>query len=112
MNIIITETFKSEFISIFKSEVLISWFCEKIKWTKFINLNFPFKKIKFKYVWIDIRWIIFIWINDKILPIFIVKKSNKKYWNNLVLNKMIKDISKIKLNNCLSDIDNNNYELH
>jgi len=112
MNIVITNTFKKEFISIFKSESLMTGFCEKIKYSKNIRLDFPLDKIKFKYVWIDIRWIIFIWIKDKILPIFIIKKSNKKYWNNLVLNKEIKDISKIKLKNCLLDFENNDYKLY
>ena len=112
MNIIITNTFKKEFISIFKSEYLIDGFCDKLKRSKNIRLNFPLDKIKFSYVWIDIRGIIFIWIKNKILPIFIIKKSNKKYWNNLILNKEINEITKLKLKNCLDDIDNNDFKLY
>jgi len=112
MNIIITDTFKKDFLSIFKSELLIKWFCDRINSTKLLKLKHPFDKIKFKYVWIDIRWLLFIWIADKLFPIFIIKKSNKKYWNNLVLNYEITKIAEWKLEKVLLDFKNDDFKIY
>ena len=112
MNIVITDTFKKEFISMFKSDVLIWKFCKKINKSKVINLDYPLDKIKFNFIGISIRWLIYISIKDKVLPILIVKKSNKKYWNNLILNNEIKKICKVKLGKCLDDFDEGKYKMY
>ena len=59
----------------------------KLKETKMINLKNPYVKIKTYINKISIRWI---WIiNDKwtLIPVYFVLKSNKKDWENLILDK-------------------------
>ncbi len=111
MNIIITDTFEKEFKNIFKSESLLLTFSKKLKKVERIKLKHPLEKIKFNFSWISIRWIIFIWIGDNLLPIFIVKKSDKRFWNNLILNKEVQILCKNKLKKCLLDFENDKFKL-
>ena len=110
MNIIVTKTFEKEFYKIFNKKIELSSFCNKIKIWKFINLKIPYQKYKFSISWISIRWIIVIH-NDKIniIPIFVIKKSDKTYWDNLILNKEIDNILNLKYDKAISDIRDNNY---
>lgn len=61
----------------------------KLKETKIINLKNPYFKIKTYINWISLRWIgVF---NDKntLVPLFFVLKKDKRFWDNLTLNKEI-----------------------
>lgn len=67
----------------------------KLKETKIINLKNPYVKIKTYINWISIRWI---WIFNEektLVPLFFVLKKDKRYWENLILNKETLD----KINN-------------
>ena len=98
MQIIITNTFKNDFLSIFKFQQLFDKFLVVIKNKahKLIDLKYPYKKFKCDIWNITVRWIVFI-SNENIIPIYIVKKSNKQYWENLILNKEIMLLLEIKL---------------
>ena len=104
MTIIITKTFKKDFNKIFKDNNL-SIFCKQLSLSKEINLEIPYKKYKINISWITIRWVYVIWINWIYLPIFIVKKSDKKYWMNLILTKELVKILQLKYEKNLEDIE-------
>ncbi len=112
MNIIITKTFKKDFLKILHKKSL-KIFCLKLKKENFFLLEEPYKKFKFDINWTSIRWIIVLH-NDKInlIPLFIIKKSNKKYWMNLILNKEIKKIIILKYDKSINDIENDHFEIY
>lgn len=90
MKIILAKSFIQDFEKDFKNynlsyEDLVS----KIKSTKIINLVNPFIKFKITIKWVNLRWIGIINDNNKIIPIFFVLKKDKKYWENLILNKEV-----------------------
>jgi len=70
MNIIIADTFKKDFLKIFKKE------------------------------------------NNILVPIFIVKKSNKRYWNNLIITNEIQKILEQKYLKNFNGIKNNNFQIY
>jgi len=111
MNIIITRSFKKDFTKIFKENDLIS-FCKNISLWKEINLEHPYKKYKFNISWIAIRGVYVISIKNFLLPIFIIKKFDKKYWMNLVLTKELINILNLKYSKSLDDIENKSYSLY
>jgi len=85
MKIIIAKSFEKEFKKIFKWEIKIKNFSLQLKRKEFINLEYPLKKYKFNFSWISIRGIVSVEIEWYYIPIFIVKKSNKQYWMNLII---------------------------
>lgn len=107
MKIILTKSFIQDFDKDFKNyninhiDLIL-----KLKSTKIINLTNPFIKFKITVKKISLRWVWIINDNNKIIPIFFVLKKDKKYWENLVLNKDILQ----KINNKFSiyskDFDN------
>ena len=111
MNIIITKNFRKDFNKIFKDKYIID-FCKNFLYLKEINLDFPYKKYKFNIAWINIRWVYIISIKNIILPIFITKKSDKKYWMNLVTNKDFLKILKLKYQKWLIDFENNEFKIY
>lgn len=114
MQILITDTFKDDFCKIFNSEFLIKDFSLIIKKKSHtvIDLRFPNSKLKIKYIWINLRLIIYIWFEDTFVPIFIIKKWNKKLWMNLVLDKRMDKILDKKFQFSLNDINNDNYKMY
>jgi len=114
MKIIITEKFSKDFVKIFKTDSLVNNFCNFLedKLYNIIDLKFPYSKIKLKFLWINIRLIIYIWNQDFLIPIFIIKKVDKKYWMNLVLNKDIINILEKNLEITFDNIKNNKYKIH
>ena len=109
MIIIITKTFKKDFKKIFLENNL-GIFCKQFSLSKKINLKNPYKKYKIDVSWTAIRWVYIIWFNWIYLPIFIVKKADKKYWMNLILTKELIKILKLKYEKSLKDIENNDFE--
>ena len=109
MSIIITQTFKKDFIKIFHSFWLIETFSIKLQNTEFYKLKIPYQKFKFYIWWISVRWIVIISHQDNIIPIFIVKKSDKKHWMNLWISNETRAVLSVKYDKMLYDIKNWNY---
>jgi len=96
MNIVLTNTFILEFKKKFrKNNFSINKFVNKLKKEKILKLQYPFFKVKLNMNNIAVRWIVFLNINNKVIPVFFVLKKDKKYWENLLLDKNVK--SKINL---------------
>ncbi len=110
MNVIITDTFKKDFCKIFSEKVLKN-FSEKLKSTSIINLDYPYKKYKITLENIATRWIYIISINKFFVPIFIVKKSDKKYGSNLIITKEISLILKLKYEKNIENIRNDQFQI-
>lgn len=104
---------KKEFYKIFIKKSDLNKFCNKTKIWNFINFKIPYKKYKFTISWISIRWIIVIHDNRvSVIPIFIIKKSDKTYWNNLIFNKKMDNILNLKYDKAIQDIENNDYKVY
>lgn len=88
MKIILSKQFITDFENNFKKySINHRDLILKLKETKIINLKNPYVKIQTYVNWISIRWI---WIlnEEKILvPLFFVLKKDKRYWDNLILDK-------------------------
>ncbi len=112
MNIIITDTFKKDFLKIFKWKNDIFLFSKELRKTRFINLKNPFQKYKLTFSWISIRWILLLNIANNCIPLYVVKKSNKKYWMNLVLDKELEKILENKYFKIKEDINNDDFEIY
>lgn len=105
MNIIITDTFKKDFLKIFKLKDL-DLFSQQIQYSKSITLKEPYQKYKFYISGIAIRGVFIVLVQDHYLPIFIVKKSDKNYGNNLILSKELIKILSLKYQKAIEDIKN------
>ena len=113
MHIIIVKSFKKIFLKIFNSDIDLKKFSNKLKSEKFINLEKPYKKIKFTLSWISIRWIVVFHNNEiNIIPLYIVKKSDKKYWYNLILNKETKYFINLRFKKSIIDMEEWNFEIY
>jgi hypothetical protein len=55
-------------------------------------LKIPYFKVKFKLNKLSVRWVVLVNYNNLILPIYIVLKKDKKHWENLILDKDLKNI--------------------
>lgn len=111
MKIIITKTFKYDFLDIFYDYRLLNVFIKKLNETNLIRLNKDLFKFKFYIKTISTRWIVFLNINDYYIPILLSKKSDKNLWDNLVLNKYIKHILDTKFKKMSLDLENSDYEI-
>lgn len=85
MKIIITKRFEKEYLKelnkYFTKEKLAQNLKEKKH--KFISLHFPYFKFKSKLNLVDFRWILlFVW-EDKIIPLILFLKKDKKYGENI-----------------------------
>ncbi len=90
MKIILSKNFIQDFEKDFKNyNLTYQDLVLRLKSTKIINLVNPFIKFKITIKWVSLRWIWIVNDNNKIIPIFFVLKKDKKYWENLVLNKEI-----------------------
>lgn len=112
MKIIITKTFLKDFKEVFYDEKFLKVFLKKLNETSLIFLTNELYKFKFYIRTISIRWVIFLNINNYFIPILIVKKSDKNIWENLVLNKFIKEIIDNKLWKMSRDLSNWDYEIN
>ncbi len=114
MQILITDIFKQDFKKIFNSDLLIEnfWLVILSKNHKAIKLKYPYYKMKIKYIWIDLRIIIYVWLNQVLIPVFITKKHNKKYWMNLIFDTKIEKIIDKKYQLSMVEIDNNNFQIY
>lgn len=113
MKIIITNTFEKDFYSIFNSYKLMNFFIGKIYKSKLINLSTEYKKFKIDILNQSVRWIIYIEDNQEIyIPIFIVKKADKKYWMNLILTKEILEILDLKFKKSINDFNLHNFKVY
>lgn len=90
MKIILSKQFITDFENEFKKySINHNDLVLKLKEINIIKLKNPFFKIKTNINWISLRWI---WVlNDKesLIPIFLVTKNNKKFWENLILSKEV-----------------------
>lgn len=108
MEILITNNFKKDFLKLLKYEAFLEDFIQLLKEKnhKFIDLKYPYKKFKYKIGNISLRSILFMKIENKIIPIFIVKKSNKRLWNNIILNSNFEELLRNKLILMYEDLNN------
>jgi len=110
MKIIIIDSFKKDFEKEFKQYHLkTDDLIEIIRNTKFITQTHPFYKIKIKVKQIHLRWIVFK-KDNQIIPIFIVMKKDKKYWENLVLNEYTLKIINHLFKKYSFDLNNKKFE--
>ena len=72
----------------------------------FVNLKYPYKKFKYKIANISLRSILFMNVKNKIIPIFIAKKTNKKLWYNIILDSNFEELLEKKLVSINYDIKN------
>jgi hypothetical protein len=106
MRIIITNSFKKDFLKILQFNSFIDDFILllKTKKHKFIDLKSPYKKFKYKIWNIHLRSILFYSFENKIIPIFIAKKSDKINWKNLILDWYFEKIIEKKLKQVKTDL--------
>ena len=106
--------YKKEFDDLIIEENWIVSFLKNLKYDEnnFFRLNEQFSKFKFFVLKNNVRWIIYIMWNWVVSPIFIVKKSDKQYWMNLVLTKELKKILELKLEKIERDINNDDFQLY
>ena len=83
--IIITKRFENKYLKKFKKYFSINKFVEilKSKKYKFISLQNPFEKFKIKINGVNFRWVVFIILWNKIIPLLIYLKKNKNNWENI-----------------------------
>lgn len=111
MKIIITKTFLKDFKEVFYDEKFLWIFFRKLKEKKLIFLTDKLYKFKFYIKTISVRWVIFINVNNVFIPILLVKKSDKNIWENLILNKSIKEIIDTKLLKMWKDLKSWDYQV-
>ncbi len=110
MNVIFTHSFLKKFKKDYRSyNFSILELAIKLKRTQYLKLEEPFHKVKLKLNNVAIRWIVLLSIKDKILPIYIVLKKDKKYWNNLIFNKKIEQLLHKLAIDIEKDLYNKNY---
>lgn len=87
MQVIITHSFREDFEKQFKRYPIdIISFVAMLQKTSFISLENPLQKVKFMLHWVALRWIV-VKKGEKLIPIFVILKSNKLWGRNLVLDK-------------------------
>ncbi len=111
MNVIITKSFEKDGIKIFWSVKNWEQFCIQFKKTQKISLKSPFKKFKFSLQGISVRGIYVMTKKQQYIPIFIVKKSDKKYGMNLIITSEILPILENKYRKSLEDIENGEFAI-
>lgn len=115
MKVLISKTVKKDISKIFSSKNSIHLLVKKIKNTNIENiyLKRPFVKIKISFLWINFR---IIWefkkINWILVFILLLKKSNKKYWDNLIWSDDIEKLILNRLESIQKDILNWEYEFY
>jgi len=80
MKIIITETFDKNFLSKLKKYFSVLELVNELKKEKSnIKLKDPFYKIKLKLNLVDFRGVVLLVFDDKIVPLMLYLKKDKKY---------------------------------
>jgi len=94
--IIITKRFEEKYLKNMKKYFSVNKFVEILKSKKhnFISLQNPFEKFKLKINWVDFRWVIFLVLEDKIVPMLIYLKKDKINWVNISWNNTKSEIIK------------------
>ncbi len=112
MKVIITKSFKDKYLKKFKNyfeiKDLVDILLKKEK--NFISLHFPFLKFKNKINKVSFRWVIFLFMEEKIVPIFIALKKDKSKWENIFWKKN-KDFLKKEFRKSRIDIKNWDFEV-
>lgn len=115
MRILISKTVEKDIYKVFSSQNSINLLVKKVKAINIENiyLKRPFVKIKVSILSINFR---IIWefkkLNWILTLILLFKKSNKKYWTNLVWSDDIEKLVLNKLENIQKDIINWDYKLY
>ena len=118
MKILITDSVKSDLLSIIKSENSKKKFLLKIKekinwnWWKNIFLKRPFIKIKVNFLNITFRIVAENNLeNNLVILMLFFKKSDKNFWENLVWNPELEKKIKSRMVQIQSDLLSDRYEL-
>jgi hypothetical protein len=101
MTIIIAKSFDKNFLKIFHKKDYEE-FTRKIQKTELLHLDIPYSNI-------SIRWICFVTSKENIVPIFVVKKSDKLYGMNLIVDGDTLKIFENKYKWVLEDIESWDY---
>lgn len=85
MKIIISKTFEKKFLNKFNKYFTTHDLVEKLKKEQIhVTLKIPFYKLKFKLKLVDFRWVVLIIEDDKIVPLMLYLKKDKKNWENII----------------------------
>ena len=115
MKIILPKTVEKDLFKILVSDKSIEWIINKIKTQDIekIYLKRPFVKIKVSFFWLTLR---IIWEYKKnnwiLVLILIFKKTDKKYWDNLIWSKEIENKIINILPKIWEDMKNNNFKVY
>lgn len=115
MKIILPKTAEKDLFKMLISDKSIEELIEKIKLQNIekIYLKRPFVKIKVSFFWLTFR---IIWEYKKIdwflVLILFFKKTNKKYWNNLIWSKEIESKIINILPKIWDDLEKNNFKIY
>lgn len=112
MKVLITKWFEKEYLKNLSRYFNKNKLAENLKSKKynFISLHFPYFKFKSKLNSVDFRWILLIIEDDKIIPLMLFLKKDKKYWENINwqdYKEMILD----EYDKIINDIEKWNYEI-
>lgn len=85
MEFLITNRFKKKYLEKNEKYFTLEDFLENIaeKEHTFITLHIPFSKFKNKINKVAIRWVLFYYLEDKIVPIIVSLKKDKNFWENI-----------------------------
>lgn len=110
MKIIITKRFEKYYNKSLSKYFDMESFVMILKDKKhnFISLHDPFYKFKNKINFVDFRWVLAIFKDETIIPIFIYLKKDKKNWENINWNDYKKKIE-FEFNFATLDIENGDY---
>jgi hypothetical protein len=85
MRVIISNSFKKNYLHDIQKQCNQHDFITFLKQKQhtFIWLHHPYFKIKGNIKGISIRWVLFLFESDTIIPLMVFLKKNKKYWENI-----------------------------
>lgn len=115
MQILLTETLEKDLSKIFSWDNAKIIFLNRLKEInpELIYLKRPYVKIKVSLFSISFR---IIWkfqiINWILVLIFVLKKVDKTFWENIIWNKKLESKIDIRLSKINQDIENWNYKLY
>jgi len=111
MKIIISETFQKKFLNKLNKYFTIKDLINELSKEKFnIVLKRPFYKLKFKINLVEFRWVVLIIQNEKIIPLILYLKKDKKNWENIRWNEYENMILEMQYQTS-KDLENWNFKI-